>query len=82
MRRAITLAIKAGQHKMLLGPEVPIRDHIAAFKTRVNAPNPEGFEKIEIWTSDSRARSYRFKTITPAEKTPAAPKSTPASTTK
>lgn len=77
MRRAVTFARKGTSYQVLLGPEVPLRTHIEAFKQSVGDGEFGDADEIEIWTSAGRVKRAKSPGHKPHRKPrkPAAPQS-------
>lgn len=70
MRRAVTFSVSGSLWKQILGPEVPVKEHIANFKKLAASGNLDGADSIEVWTSDGRIKRAKSKTIAPQSADP------------
>lgn len=69
MRRAVTFARLGTKYTVLMGPEVPLREHIESFKEAVGSAQFAGAEEIEIWTSEGRIKRAKSPEQKPHRKT-------------
>lgn len=69
MRRAVTFAVTGDYWELIIGPDVPLKEHIAALKGKAASGDFGGADALEIWTSSGRIKRVKAKGVQqPSEK--------------